>query len=47
MPAREPPNASIHKVDECVHLADIEPLTAIYQRVLHQLHRIAPTAAQG
>lgn len=42
-----PPNASIHKVDEYVHLADIEPLTAIYQRVLHQLHRIAPTAAQG
>ncbi len=40
-----PPNASIHKIDEHVALADIEPLTAIYLRVLHQLHQIAPSAA--
>jgi succinyl-diaminopimelate desuccinylase len=40
-----PPNATIHKVDEHVVLADIEPLTAIYLRVLHLLHRIAPSAA--
>jgi len=33
-----PPNASIHKVDECVALADIEPLKNIYRRVLEQLH---------
>ncbi len=33
-----PPNATIHKVDEHVVLADIEPLTAIYRRTLHQLH---------
>ncbi|MDO5289544.1 MAG: succinyl-diaminopimelate desuccinylase [Pseudomonadota bacterium] len=36
-----PPNASIHKIDEHIALADIEPLTAIYRRVLEQL------AAQG
>lgn len=29
-----PPNATIHKVDESVALADIEPLTRIYQRTL-------------
>lgn len=40
-----PPNATIHKVDEHVVLADIEPLTAIYLRVLHLLHRNAPSAA--
>jgi len=33
-----PPNASIHKVDECIVLADIEPLKNIYRRVLEQLH---------
>lgn len=33
-----PPNATIHKVDEHVALADIEPLTAIYQRTLQNLH---------
>jgi len=32
-----PPNASIHKIDEHIALADIEPLTAIYRRVLHNL----------
>lgn len=32
-----PPNASIHKVDEHIALADIEPLTNIYRRVLENL----------
>ncbi|MFM2075617.1 MAG: hypothetical protein RJB34_1922 [Pseudomonadota bacterium] len=29
-----PPNATIHKINECVRLADIEPLTHIYHRTL-------------
>ncbi|TXT35911.1 MAG: succinyl-diaminopimelate desuccinylase [Comamonadaceae bacterium] len=33
-----PPNASIHKINEHIALADIEPLTRIYQRVLENLH---------
>ena len=32
-----PPNATIHKVNECVAVADIEPLKNIYRRVLEQL----------
>jgi len=32
-----PLNASIHKIDECVAVADLEPLTAIYQGVLQRL----------
>ena len=32
-----PPNASIHKIDEHIALADIEPLTAVYRRVLENL----------
>ena len=32
-----PPNASIHKIDEHIALADIAPLTAIYHRVLDNL----------
>jgi len=32
-----PPNASIHKIDEHVALADIEPLKNIYRRVLENL----------
>ncbi|MDO5690969.1 MAG: succinyl-diaminopimelate desuccinylase [Pseudomonadota bacterium] len=32
-----PPNASIHKIDEHIALADIEPLTNIYRRVLENL----------
>ncbi len=32
-----PPNASIHKIDEHIQLADIEPLTAIYRRLLENL----------
>jgi succinyl-diaminopimelate desuccinylase len=33
-----PPNATIHKVDEYVALADIEPLKNIYRRVLENLN---------
>ncbi|MFN3375427.1 MAG: succinyl-diaminopimelate desuccinylase [Burkholderiaceae bacterium] len=36
-----PPNASIHKVDEHIALADIEPLTAIYRRVVDRLDALA------
>ena len=32
-----PPNATIHKIDECVAVADIEPLKNIYRRVMEQL----------
>jgi succinyl-diaminopimelate desuccinylase len=32
-----PPNATIHKIDECVAVADIEPLKNIYRRVLENL----------
>jgi succinyl-diaminopimelate desuccinylase len=32
-----PPNATIHKVNECVALADIEPLSRIYQQILTNL----------
>lgn len=39
-----PPNATIHKVDECIALADIEPLKAIYRRVLDILDRQAGAA---
>jgi succinyl-diaminopimelate desuccinylase len=33
-----PPNATIHKINEHVALADIEPLKNIYRRVLELLH---------
>jgi len=33
-----PPNASIHKIDEHVAVAEIEPLKNIYRRVLENLH---------
>ena len=36
-----PPNATIHKINEYVALADIEPLKNIYRRVLERLHRQA------
>ena len=36
-----PPNASIHKINEFVALADIEPLKNIYRRVLERLHQQA------
>jgi succinyl-diaminopimelate desuccinylase len=32
-----PPNASIHKVNECIAVADIEPLSRIYEQVLVNL----------
>lgn len=32
-----PSNATIHKVDECVKVDDIAPLTAIYQTILQKL----------
>ena len=32
-----PINASIHKVDECIAVADLEPLAAIYGAALHRL----------
>ncbi len=32
-----PLNASIHKIDECIAVADIEPLSHIYQRTLELL----------
>lgn len=40
-----PPNATIHKIDEHVALADIEPLKNIYRRVLHNLSEQASTKA--
>jgi succinyl-diaminopimelate desuccinylase len=39
-----PPNATIHKVDEHVAVADIAPLKAIYLGVLERLHRSAAGA---
>ncbi|MCX7241012.1 MAG: succinyl-diaminopimelate desuccinylase [Burkholderiales bacterium] len=36
-----PPNASIHKINEYVHLSDIEPLKNIYRRVLENLDALA------
>ncbi|MDO8248963.1 MAG: succinyl-diaminopimelate desuccinylase [Rhodoferax sp.] len=33
-----PPNATIHKIDEHLHVADIEPLKNIYRRVLDNLN---------
>ncbi len=35
-----PCNATIHKIDECVAVADIEPLKNIYRRALEQLHQL-------
>jgi len=32
-----PCNTTIHKVDECVRIADLEPLTNIYQTILEKL----------
>jgi succinyl-diaminopimelate desuccinylase len=36
-----PPNATIHKIDEHIAVADIEPLKNIYRRVLEQLHSLS------
>jgi succinyl-diaminopimelate desuccinylase len=33
-----PPNATIHKINEYVNVADIEPLKNIYRRVLENLN---------
>jgi succinyl-diaminopimelate desuccinylase len=33
-----PPNRTIHKINECVAVADIEPLKNIYRKVLELLH---------
>ena len=32
-----PTNATIHQINECIALDEIEPITAIYQRVLERL----------
>jgi succinyl-diaminopimelate desuccinylase len=32
-----PVNATIHKLDERVAVADLEPLAAIYERILERL----------
>jgi succinyl-diaminopimelate desuccinylase len=32
-----PPNATIHKVNECICLADLDPLTDVYRRTLELL----------
>jgi succinyl-diaminopimelate desuccinylase len=38
-----PVNASIHKIDEHVRVADIEPLKNIYRRTLENLQaRLSP-----
>jgi succinyl-diaminopimelate desuccinylase len=34
-----PPNATIHKINEHVKVADIEPLKNIYRRVLENLNK--------
>jgi len=39
-----PPNATIHKVDEHVAVTDIEPLKAIYRRVMDNLDRQAASS---
>ncbi|NEK56058.1 M20/M25/M40 family metallo-hydrolase, partial [Rhizobium leguminosarum] len=33
-----PPNATIHKIDEHVVVADVEPLKNIYRRTLERLN---------
>jgi succinyl-diaminopimelate desuccinylase len=35
-----PINASIHKIDEHVRVADLDPLKDIYRRVLENLDRL-------
>jgi succinyl-diaminopimelate desuccinylase len=42
-----PCNATIHKIDECVAVADIEPLKNIYRRVLEQLNALASGTRAG
>ena len=38
-----PPNASIHKIDEHVDIAELETLKNIYRRLLSQLAKISET----
>jgi succinyl-diaminopimelate desuccinylase len=40
-----PPNATIHKIDEHVALADIEPLKNIYKAVLFNLNNACSVQA--
>jgi succinyl-diaminopimelate desuccinylase len=40
-----PPNATIHKIDEHIAVADVEPLTNIYRRMLEHLHATVQPAA--
>jgi succinyl-diaminopimelate desuccinylase len=40
-----PPNATIHKIDEHIVVADIEPLKNIYRRTLENLDAAARAAA--
>ena len=42
-----PPNATIHKIDEHIVLADVQPLTNIYRRTLENLHAQALAAQQA
>jgi succinyl-diaminopimelate desuccinylase len=39
-----PPNATIHKINECLAVADLDPLKNMYRRVLEQLHDLASQA---
>lgn len=42
-----PPNATIHKIDEHIVVADIEPLKNIYRRTLENLNALQAGPAQG
>ncbi|MBV7540331.1 succinyl-diaminopimelate desuccinylase [Acidovorax sp. sic0104] len=42
-----PPNATIHKIDEHIVVADIEPLKNIYRRTLENLHAQAVASSSG
>ncbi|GAA6119360.1 succinyl-diaminopimelate desuccinylase [Acidovorax sp. FG27] len=42
-----PPNATIHKIDEHIVVADIEPLKNIYRRTLENLNALQAGNAQG
>jgi succinyl-diaminopimelate desuccinylase len=39
-----PPNATIHKINECVAVADLDPLKNMYRRVLEKLHGLVSQA---
>jgi succinyl-diaminopimelate desuccinylase len=42
-----PPNATIHKINEHIAVADVQPLTNIYRRMLENLHaRLQPAALE-